>query len=118
MFTESAEFYDAIYSFKDYVSEANQIAALLRSVRAGAVTVLDVACGTGNMSGCSLSAMGWTSMALTSTPVHRLRSLGETQVDDGDRDQEILRRRVGARGVSSHMFRASSLRLSPAEPPN
>ena len=47
MFTESAEFYDAIYSFKDYVAEATQIAARVRSVRADAQTVLDVACGTG-----------------------------------------------------------------------
>lgn len=47
MFTESAEFYDAIYSFKDYVAEADQIVARVRSVRPGARTVLDVACGTG-----------------------------------------------------------------------
>jgi ubiquinone/menaquinone biosynthesis C-methylase UbiE len=47
MFTESAEFYDAIYSFKDYAGEAAQIAALVRSVQPDARAVLDVACGTG-----------------------------------------------------------------------
>jgi len=47
MFTESADFYDAIYSFKDYVAEAAQIADRIRSVRPGARTVLDIACGTG-----------------------------------------------------------------------
>jgi SAM-dependent methyltransferase len=47
MFTESAEFYDAIYSFKDYATEAAQIADRVRSLRTNARTVLDVACGTG-----------------------------------------------------------------------
>ena len=47
MFTESAEYYDAIYSFKDYGSEAVQIADLVRSVQPSARTILDVACGTG-----------------------------------------------------------------------
>jgi len=47
MFSESAEFYDAIYSFKDYSAEAARIAALVRSVHPGAHAILDVACGTG-----------------------------------------------------------------------
>ena len=47
MFTESAEFYDAIYSFKDYAAETAQIAAVVRSVRPKARVALDVACGTG-----------------------------------------------------------------------
>jgi SAM-dependent methyltransferase len=47
MFSESAEFYDAIYSFKDYAAEAAQIANLVRSLRPHARTVLDVGCGTG-----------------------------------------------------------------------
>ena len=47
MFTESAEFYDAIYSFKDYAAEAVQIADLVRSIHPQACTILDVACGTG-----------------------------------------------------------------------
>jgi hypothetical protein len=44
MFTESAEFYDAIYSFKDYAAEAAQIAALVRASCPQARSVLDVAC--------------------------------------------------------------------------
>ena len=47
MFTKSAEFYDTIYSFKDYAAEAAQIATCVRSLRPDARTVLDVACGTG-----------------------------------------------------------------------
>jgi SAM-dependent methyltransferase len=47
MFSASAEFYDAIYSFKDYETEAAQIAGLLGRARPGARRVLDVACGTG-----------------------------------------------------------------------
>jgi ubiquinone/menaquinone biosynthesis C-methylase UbiE len=47
MFTDSAEFYDAIYSFKNYPAEAEQIADRIRSMRPDAQTVLDVACGTG-----------------------------------------------------------------------
>lgn len=47
MFVESAEFYDAIYSFKDYATEAEQITGLIRAAQPAARTVLDVACGTG-----------------------------------------------------------------------
>ncbi|MGC4045663.1 MAG: class I SAM-dependent methyltransferase [Armatimonas sp.] len=47
MFVESAEFYDAIYSFKDYAAESEQIAALIRAAQPAALTVLDIACGTG-----------------------------------------------------------------------
>jgi SAM-dependent methyltransferase len=47
MFTESADLYDAIYSFKDYAAEASQIAAVIRATHPGARRILDVACGTG-----------------------------------------------------------------------
>ena len=48
MFSESAEFYDLIYStFKDYCGEAAAIAELLRSLHPDCRTVLDVGCGTG-----------------------------------------------------------------------
>jgi ubiquinone/menaquinone biosynthesis C-methylase UbiE len=47
MFTKSAEFYDTIYSFKDYSAEVAQIATRVRSLRADVKTILDVACGTG-----------------------------------------------------------------------
>ena len=47
MFRESAELYDAIYSFKDYAAEAAQVAAVIRAVHPEAQTILDVACGTG-----------------------------------------------------------------------
>jgi SAM-dependent methyltransferase len=48
MFSASAEFYDLIYStFKDYVSEAEKIAKLLRRLNPRCRTLLDVACGTG-----------------------------------------------------------------------
>jgi ubiquinone/menaquinone biosynthesis C-methylase UbiE len=48
VFTESSELYDAIYfTFKDYRSEAREIADLIRAEHPSARTVLDVACGTG-----------------------------------------------------------------------
>ena len=46
MFTESAEYYDRLYNFKDYKAEAARITALIRERRPNAKTVLDVACGT------------------------------------------------------------------------
>ena len=47
MFNQSAEIYDAIYGFKDYATEAAQIATLIRTAHPAATRVLDVACGTG-----------------------------------------------------------------------
>jgi SAM-dependent methyltransferase len=48
MYTESAEFYDLIYStFKDYPGETARIAELLRGLHPECRTVLDVASGTG-----------------------------------------------------------------------
>jgi SAM-dependent methyltransferase len=47
MFTKSARFYDAIYSFKDYAAEAAKVDALVKERHPGARTLLDVACGTG-----------------------------------------------------------------------
>ena len=43
----SAELYDAIYGFKDYAAESQRVAQLIQERRAGARTLLDVACGTG-----------------------------------------------------------------------
>lgn len=48
-YRESAAFYDAIYSFKDYARESRQIERLVRKYgRPDSRTLLDVACGTGN----------------------------------------------------------------------
>lgn len=47
MFSESAELYDAIYSFKDYAAESAQVAGLIRASNPAARTLLDVGCGTG-----------------------------------------------------------------------
>jgi SAM-dependent methyltransferase len=47
MFAQTAEFYDAIYGFKDYARESAQIALLLRAADPGIRRVLDAACGTG-----------------------------------------------------------------------
>jgi SAM-dependent methyltransferase len=48
MFVHSAQFYDAIYAWKDYAAEARRLKALLaeRLRIAGRRTLLDVACGT------------------------------------------------------------------------
>lgn len=48
MFTKSTRFYDAIYAFKDYESEAAQLNQRIRThAPSPSPTVLDVACGTG-----------------------------------------------------------------------
>jgi len=48
VFTKSARFYDAIYSFKDYTAEAIEIRDLVKTRKPDARTLLDVACGTGH----------------------------------------------------------------------
>jgi len=47
MFSNSAHLYDAVYSFKDYRAESEQLHALIEERSPGASTLLDVACGTG-----------------------------------------------------------------------
>lgn len=73
MFTESAEFYDAIYQgFKDYPAEARQIAALVHAVHPGGRSILDVGCGTGEHARLLAGEHGFT-------------------VDGVDLDAELLR---------------------------
>ena len=49
MFTKSAEFYDAIYSWKDYATEAELVRGFIEAnTHATGNTLLDVACGTGH----------------------------------------------------------------------
>jgi len=48
MFTETAELYDRLYSFKDYPAEAAQVReSVLAAGGPGEGALLDVACGTG-----------------------------------------------------------------------
>ena len=47
MYRQSADTYDAIYSFKDYTGEAARIRELIEERKPGARSLLDVACGTG-----------------------------------------------------------------------
>ena len=47
MFTYSAQFYDALYHFKDYAAAAEQLHKLIQQTSPNATTLLDVACGTG-----------------------------------------------------------------------
>lgn len=48
MFSESAEYYDLLYStIRDHAAEAAAIATLLRDLHPACRTVLDVGCGTG-----------------------------------------------------------------------
>ena len=47
MFTQSARFYDAIYSFLDYEGDAALLHTMIQARVPGAATLLDVACGTG-----------------------------------------------------------------------
>jgi ubiquinone/menaquinone biosynthesis C-methylase UbiE len=47
MYTQSAEFYDALYKFRDDERAASEIRKLIVEQRPDASTMLDVACGTG-----------------------------------------------------------------------
>lgn len=47
MFSKTAEFYDLVYSFKDYENEAQKIRDVILSELPTAKSLLDVACGTG-----------------------------------------------------------------------
>jgi len=47
MFLESSELYDAIYHFKNYARECEILRAVIAVAAPGALTILDVACGTG-----------------------------------------------------------------------
>jgi SAM-dependent methyltransferase len=47
MYQRSARFYDAIYGFKDYAAEADDLDRRIRAACPEAATLLDVACGTG-----------------------------------------------------------------------
>ncbi|MCB9232902.1 MAG: methyltransferase domain-containing protein [Bacteroidia bacterium] len=46
MFTKTAQFYDQLYSFKDYEKEAADIAEAIQAQRPQCKTILDVGCGT------------------------------------------------------------------------
>lgn len=46
MFTQSADIYDLLYSFKDYQQEAGEIIKMIKSHRPDCKTVLDIGCGT------------------------------------------------------------------------
>ena len=47
MFSQSAEVYDLVYGSKPYAEEAARIAGIVRAAKPAALTLLDVACGTG-----------------------------------------------------------------------
>lgn len=48
MFRKAAQFYDTIYSFKDYQAEAARVRDVVNShARRSVATLLDLACGTG-----------------------------------------------------------------------
>jgi trans-aconitate methyltransferase len=68
MFTESAELYDAIYSFKDYAAESAQLATLVRAARPQARTLLDVGCGTGEHVRRLIAQHGFTADGLDVDP--------------------------------------------------
>ena len=46
MFSKSAQWYDVLYSFKDYRKESNSIISVLKKEHPTATSILDVACGT------------------------------------------------------------------------
>ncbi|KEO75001.1 class I SAM-dependent methyltransferase [Anditalea andensis] len=47
MFTKTAEFYDALYAFKDYGQACSELTQLIKTHQPEATTLLDIACGSG-----------------------------------------------------------------------
>ena len=48
MYQDLAEYYDEIYSYKDYAAEAEKVVSLIKNnLKSGGNKLLDVACGTG-----------------------------------------------------------------------
>lgn len=47
MFTKSAQYYDALYHFKDYAAAAEKLHCLIQKHNPDVKTLLDVGCGTG-----------------------------------------------------------------------
>jgi ubiquinone/menaquinone biosynthesis C-methylase UbiE len=47
MFTKTAEFYDALYAFKDYGQACNNLHQLIQEHQPKAKSLLDIACGSG-----------------------------------------------------------------------
>ena len=47
VFSETAEYYDKIYSYKDYPGEVRKLRAIISRIVPNALSILDVACGTG-----------------------------------------------------------------------
>lgn len=47
LFIDSPELYDAAYHFKNYARECDRLRSLINETLPGTLTILDVACGTG-----------------------------------------------------------------------
>jgi SAM-dependent methyltransferase len=88
MFSQTAQYYDLIYStFKNYVAESDQIAELIRAGKPDARSLLDVACGTAEHARLLFEKHGFEVDALDLEPafVHIARTkLRSGNVYEGD----------------------------------
>jgi SAM-dependent methyltransferase len=101
LFDASTDLYDAIYlSLKDYAHEAGRVAGWIRSRRADASTVLDVACGTGeharhlrglgfDVDGVDVSA-DFAAIAAAKNPEGDFRAMDMVELDLGRRYDAVL----------------------------
>ena len=97
MFTNSAAFYDALYSWKNYPAEARRIKELAGRHAPQATTLLDVACGTGRHSEHLIDSFDVTGLDLDPN----LLALARTRVPqatflEGDMTSFDLGRQFGA----------------------
>lgn len=97
MFSQSAAYYDLIYSsFKDYAAEADSIAALIRERVPSAHRILDVACGTAEHARQLAQRHGFQVEGLELEPAFvaiARRKLSAAAVHEGDMTNFDLRRR-------------------------
>ena len=63
MFTESADIYDLLYSFKDYEKESDEISAIIKAKSPRGTTILDIGCGTGHHVG-KFTEQGFNTLGL------------------------------------------------------
>ena len=76
-----AQHYDLFYRDKNYQTEADYVADLIRHHQPGAKTILDLGCGSGRHDSC-FAEMGFSAVGVDSSP--EMIQLGSSRTQPGD----------------------------------